>query len=314
MKIMKPARILIIVVVSVLVIAGIGIVILSAIPAGAKNIDLSAKLSEIAGVVEVRPGPQTQYNPVNNGYVLRLIQQLQTQEQSKVRLDLSTGTIIRLAQMTTFSLNTPAADNSTGISNIELQVGKVWIVLKGGSLDVNTPRGLASVRGSYMSVWVQSSTNNIIVCCLEGSCTFKNNSGVVNLTTGQKIISSDINTKPLIQPMDQADMQDWSNNSPESASVVTQVSGLAATSTPTLLPTPAATSTPLPTVEPTVTIVPEITPALSTTPGLSTTPFPNYLAGIDPTLIEKCLSYGYTSDKMITCLTSLLQTLTPWVP
>src|SRR4030067_3095198 len=99
--------------------------------------------------------------------------QLQTKEESRVRLDLSTGSILRLGQLTVFSLDPPTPASGGVLSRIELQVGKVWIVLNGGSLDVNTPGGLASVRGSYMSVWVKRNSNEIIVCCLEGSCSYQ---------------------------------------------------------------------------------------------------------------------------------------------
>jgi hypothetical protein len=178
---------------------------------------------------------------------------------------------------------------------------------------VDTPRGIASVRGSYMSVWVQKSTNDIIVCCLEGSCTFKNSGGLVNLTTGQKIVSSDTNIKPAVQPMDQGDMQDWQENSPESIAIVTQVAPLAVTSTPTFESTAVATFTPSSQslVSLTSTIMPGATLPFYATPGILTTPYPTEYAGFDPALVEKCLSYGYTSEKMVTCLINLSLTLTP---
>lgn len=299
----KGLRIGIIVGLTIVVVAIIAIVILKTQPSNAKIVDLTATLSEILGDVQVKDQPQSQFNPVSNGFILNAIMQLQTQEQSRVRLDLSTGSIIRLGQKTLFSLESPTGSSGSVLYKIELQIGRVWIALKGGSLDVNTPRGIASVRGSYMSVWVKSSSNEIIVCCLEGSCTYQNDGGIVNLTTGQKIISSDTSVKPGIQPMDQSDIQDWKDNSPESAPVIPQVATLVVTSTPTFTTSVSATST----------VIPEATPVFTTTPGILAMPYPTEYAGFDPAMIEKCLSYGYTSEKTITCLIELSMTITPWL-
>ncbi|MFZ2097446.1 MAG: FecR domain-containing protein, partial [Anaerolineales bacterium] len=193
----------------------IGLVAIIAFPGGAKNLNLSAKLSEIAGIVEVRNSVQENYNLVNDGYTLNMVQQLQTQQQSKVRLDLSTGSIVRLGQSTIFSLAQTQDASSSGLSLLTMQLGKMWIVLKGGSIDVNTPGGLASVRGSYISVWVDPDTNFITVMCLEGHCNFTNNAGTVELTSAQKVISIDPNILPVVQPMDMSDIQSWLDNCPE---------------------------------------------------------------------------------------------------
>src|SRR4030066_375291 len=169
MKLSKRLRISIIVLLSVLTVLSIAVAIIAFLPSSASGLDLSAKLSELVGVVEVRNGAQDKFNQVNEGFVLKAIMQLQTKEGSRARLDLSTGSIVRLGQNTIFSLDPPTASSGGVLSRIELQVGRVWIILKGGSLDVNTPSGLASVRGSYMSVWVEPITNRITVCCLERS-------------------------------------------------------------------------------------------------------------------------------------------------
>jgi len=239
------------------VIVVVVVVAIMTFPSGAQNLDLNATLSEIVGNVGVRNTVQENYNPVDNGYILKMVQQLQTQEQSKVRLDLSTGSIVRLGQSTIFSLAQSQAGNSTGLSLLTIELGKMWIVLKGGSIDVKTPSGLASVRGSYMSVWVEPSTNIITEMCLEGHCSFQNNAGTVELTSAQKIISTDPNILPVVQPMDMADIQSWLDNCPEAADIIPTILPLIATDTPTatLEITPTLTATPTATLTPTPTFV-----------------------------------------------------------
>lgn len=252
----KRMRNLLIIGTTVGVILVIAVVAIATIPGGAKNLDLNAKLSEVTGIVEVRNSIQENYSPVNDGFILKMVQQLQTQLQSKVRLDLSTGSIVRLGQSTIFSLAQTQAANTSGLSLLAMQLGKMWIVLKGGSIDVSTPGGLASVRGSYMSVWVEPETNIITVMCLEGHCSFKNNAGTAELTSAQKVISTDPNVLPVVLPMDMADIQSWLDNCPESAAIIPSILYLIATSTPTATPeiTPTVTATPTITHTPTSTV------------------------------------------------------------
>jgi hypothetical protein len=255
----------------------ISAVIIAKLPLGSKTLDLSAALSEMAGVVVVRNSDQAPYNPVKNGFLLKSTMQLQTKEQSRVRLDLSTGSIVRLGQLTIFSLATEQTGAQGGLSQIEVQAGRIWVILKGGSLNVNTPAGLASVRGSYMSVWVEPNTNRITVCCLEGQCGYQNTAGDVDMTSGQKIVSSNMNIVPPVEKMDQTDVQSWLDNSPEAVAIVPQITGLVASSTPTATTTftvsptttvsPAASASPtlLATLPPTATVTPSLAPLFTKT-------------------------------------------------
>ncbi len=249
-----------IVILSIIVIVVIGLVVVIFSPSSAKSFNISAALSELTGIVQVRDTAQSPYVQVNDGFLLKQNMQLQTKAQSRVRLTLSTGSIIRLSQLTVFSLESQTPATQGGLLSIGLQAGKVWIVLKGGSLDVTSPAGLASVRGSYMSVWLEP--NRITITCLEGKCAFKNTAGSVNLTSGQKVIWPNATNKLTVEKMDQADIQDWLDNVPEAAQIIAQISSLLASSTPP--PTPAPTSTPIPTQQPTSTLAPTGTGTVTT--------------------------------------------------
>ena len=117
--------------------------------------------------------------------------------------------------------------------------------------------GLASVRGSYMFYWYDPTSHQNTVTCLEGNCAYTNSAGTVEMTSGQKIVSSDPNTLPAIQKMDQADVQNWLDNVPEAAAIVPQILTLLASSTPSLTPTITtnpATGTPTATPSPSSTL------------------------------------------------------------
>ena len=270
-KPLRTRKVVLLSIIAILVVAlAISVVIIATLPSGSKSLNLSAALSEIVGVVEAQNGAQDPYNQVNNGFVLKPAMQLQTKEESRVRLDLSSGSIVRLGQLTIFSLASQEA-GAGGVLSIGLQAGRVWIILKGGSLDVSTPAGVASVRGSYMSVWVEPKTNRITVCCLEGKCGYKNTAGDVELTSGQKIISTDTKILPPIEKMDQTDVQSWLDNSPEAAAIVPQISSILASSTSQPSSIPQASITP--SLAPTITIETATNaPTATTAPTLSPAP------------------------------------------
>jgi ferric-dicitrate binding protein FerR (iron transport regulator) len=244
-KLLRPRNVIFL---SIIVVVVIGLAIFITLPSGASSNNLKARLSEILGTVLVKNGTQAPFNPVSDGFELNSIMQLQTKAESRARLDLSTGSIVRVGPTTVFSLESQQAQPGGVLSQIKLQAGKIWTILNGGTLEVNTPAGLASVRGSYLSVYVDPQTNRITVMCLEGHCGFQDAAGVVELTSGQKVISLDPNVLPAIEKMDQADIQDWLANCPEAAAVIPGVLNLLASSTPTLTATlTTATATPTPT-------------------------------------------------------------------
>ena len=221
---------------SLVAILVVGLANIAAAPAVPNATNLTASLSNIAGTVDVQNGAQNPFNPVNDGFTLKTLETLQTKIQSRVLLDMSTGSLIQLGPTTIFSLASQQTATSGGLlSTIELKIGSLWSILQGGSMQVNTPGGLAAVRGSYMSVEVvtgSNSTNTVTVTCLEGNCSFTDSAGVVALTTGQKIVSNNPNVLPAVQTMNKADVQSWLTNNPELASLNTEIS--------TLLASPAA--------------------------------------------------------------------------
>ncbi len=265
MKKNRIRKIILLPIIAILVIA-VAIIVMT-LPSSSKGLDISARLSEILGTVEVQNNSQGLYNPVSDGFLLNSTSQLQTKEQSRVRLDLSTGSIVRLGQSTIFSLKSQETVSGGVLTHLELQIGTIWVILKGGSLDVNTPGGLASVRGSYMSVSVEPGTYQITVTCLEGHCGYENSAGDVEMTSAQKIISSSSNVLPGVQKMTQADVQAWLDNTSEAAAIVPTITGLLATYTSVPSLTPTAESTP---TEGTITDTPTATPTLSS--NLTTTP------------------------------------------
>jgi hypothetical protein len=153
----------------------------------------SAVLSEIQGKVMYRISINDEFIQASNGISLPVLSQLQTGDDSKARLDLSTGTIIRVSPSSLLTLKSNETFSGDSLSTtLGLDIGKIWIVLNGGTLDVIVPSGVAAVRGSYMSVQVSKYLDpagnekiKVLVTCFEGDCHLRNSAGSVSLMAGQ---------------------------------------------------------------------------------------------------------------------------------
>jgi hypothetical protein len=199
---------------------------------------LSATVTDISGPVEVKANQDSSFTKAVPGFVLQLLGQAQTQTAGKVRLDFSTGTIVRLGPNTLFTLQ-PAEAAAQGLGiRLKMTLGKLWVILNGGSLHVDTPSGVAAVQGSYLSVTI-GPDGELRITCLEGDCSVSNNAGTVYIVGGQTASANGPNDHARVGVMTAQDYQDWLNNSPESASLVRQ--GSTVTVPPTTLPLIAVT-------------------------------------------------------------------------
>src|SRR5262245_58308394 len=211
---------------------------------------LSAKLSELTGDVEARQTDNDAFLPASLETILETHGQVQTADDGRVRLDLSTGTIIRVGPSSIFTF---IANNEVegGLSTkIKMEAGKIFIILSGGNAEVETPSGIASVRGSYMKVEVDPVTHDIYVTCLEGNCSASNPAGTINFSGGQSSIlyHQDPVTgnwvAPNAEPMTVEEFQEWLDENPEAKTLFDQaMSTLTANAPATEPPAPTLTFT-----------------------------------------------------------------------
>ncbi len=147
---------------------------------------LSASISEVQGAVEAKQPSDSDFLAATVGMTLPSLSQVQTGEDGRARLDLSSGTIIRIAPNSLFTLSVKDPDPVNPLVQIQLVIGQLFIILNGGSVDVETPSGVASVLGSFLSVEIDSVTGDVYVQCLEGSCHLDTAAGSFALATGRK--------------------------------------------------------------------------------------------------------------------------------
>lgn len=203
---------------------------------------LTALLSDLQGKVDMRQTIEQTFIPAVADTTLDKNGQLQTGDNGKARLDLSTGTIVRVSPSSLFTLISNQETNNGLVTTLKLELGRIFIILKGGSMEVNTPSGVASVRGSYMMVEIDPVTLDVLITCLEGNCTASNQAGTVNFTGGQKTTlfaydpATGQFTPPGVEPMNADDYQKWLDENPEAAAIINQASAtltaMAATAAP----------------------------------------------------------------------------------
>ncbi len=196
-----------------------------------------AKLSELINEVQARGSEVDTFAAASEGEAFGAGGQARTGEESKVRIDLTEGTIIRLAPQSEFTLTELNEDVQNPFTRLTLAAGKLWMILTGGELDVETELGTATVRGSYMSVDYYPAYHLLIVTCLEGECELKNSLGTTALATGQAAsVNGESQPPAQARSMSASEYQAWANENPEALTVV-----------PTLTPTPQGTPPPTPT-------------------------------------------------------------------
>jgi len=183
-----------------------------------------AELSELIHDVQARLSAQGDLQSAREGERLGVGGQVRTGAESKARLDLTEGTILRLgpdSEFTVVELNPDPADPFTRLT---LLGGKLWVILFGGELEVETPVGVATVRGSYLSVDFDPVTNTLVVTCLEGQCALSNARGTLPLTSGQwSQITGPGGPPSPPQPMTQNQVQVWTQINPEAQQILPEV-------------------------------------------------------------------------------------------
>lgn len=176
-----------------------------------------AVVSEFENEVVVRSASNGEFIPAESGFVIQAGGGLQTGADSRARIDLKPeGTIVRVAPNSAFTLSQITEVDGEPKTTLSLVFGKIFVLLNGGSLDVETPSGVASVRGSLLSVSSDPATNRLQAVCLEGHCALENENGETQeLEEGESAYIDENGELFELDEIDQDEIQDWLDEAPE---------------------------------------------------------------------------------------------------
>lgn len=256
-----------------------------------------ATLTEIVGAVQIRAGADGVWTPVAADTVIAPGTTVLTAQESRVKVTLSEGSIIRLSSQTQFTLIEASGADTDPVSLMQLDFGKVWAIvvapLGAGRFEIQLPYGSASVRGSFMSAEYNSTTDGIVVTCLEGSCHYENANGAVDLITNQQTVSTKGVAPSAPRPISRNQFADWTAQNVPEVMTLTPTAPPSNTPTETFTPIPSRTPipsktprpsrTPIPSKTPTGTKPPSNTPTPSLTATLTGTPTETATVGPSPT-------------------------------
>ncbi|MBL8046399.1 MAG: FecR domain-containing protein, partial [Anaerolineales bacterium] len=217
----------------------------------------SGVVADFTGPVQGRRVNAEALSDVNIGFRILETGEVRTGESARARLDLSDGAIVRLASNTQSVLENAQPDEfGFVLAEMQLLLGKIWISLTGGEAQIETPLGVATVRGSFGIVAYDPAVNVMRFDCFEGTCTVTSPVFNGQINPMERVVLNQNNF--LRQPIPPEEVQQFIQDNPESARLVatlTALPPLAPTFTPTLEATPTETATAVAPVAATATLV-----------------------------------------------------------
>lgn len=176
-----------------------------------------AVLSEVENNVSARASSNDEPTPASNGMSIFPSGSIETGANGRAKIELiPDGTIVRVGPNSSFTIQVLTVENGEPKTKLELLFGKVFILLNGGSLDVETPSGVASVRGSLLSVQYDAEKGRLEATCLEGHCALEDEDGdEVELTEGESSYIEGEEDPSEPEMIDREDIQDWLEEIPE---------------------------------------------------------------------------------------------------
>jgi len=138
---------------------------------------------------------------------------------SRAKIQLNQDSSIIIAPNSQYVIKEITEDSEGQEISLELVEGQVFIAVDEdtfiGHVDVNTPYGVASIRGSRMSVLIEAA--QAVVTCLYGNCSAKNAAGETAIgQAGQAAMSAQDAAPPDSTPMAAGQVNDWFANDPKS--------------------------------------------------------------------------------------------------
>lgn len=230
-------------------------------------VDASVTITDIQGGVQVRTSPAAAVTPAVLGQTLPIGSSLQTDASGQATLEFPDGSLIRIASGTTFQLVEVGNTASNPNTAVKLNLGTLFIYVQAALgprvFDVQTPAGVASVRGSYMRVDYYPESDTVILTCLETQATcilVDAQDGItLTMTSGKRGIIIFGQPFGQVEGLTSEDLEDFLTAIPQAIEVVPVVF-------PNGTPTPGASRTPLPNATATTACVPTTLPCPTTAP------------------------------------------------
>jgi len=199
----------------------------------------TAQISELHNDVEARQTTAIDWGVAAEGQQINAGGGVRTGNASRVRIDTSDKSLIRIGANTEFQLLEFSPQTENPVTRLQLDAGQVWVqvteALGTGSFEVETPAGVATVRGSLMSVAFDRDAGQLAVTCLEGECELRDRAqNAVRLTAGEASEILGIGQGPgAVRRINRLELQGWIDNFPEAGEIARRLLANLIEDTPT---------------------------------------------------------------------------------
>ena len=178
-----------------------------------------ATISPVQGEIYWRQETEQDWFTIDNDQGLDTGNQVLTKAEGRAKIEYYDGIIVRIGPHTLFTVTEQTqTPELTLISRIRLFMGQIFIKhgegYYRGKFEVETPSGVAAVKGTMMSVQINPE-GQTLVTCLEGVCSLANNSGELTLTAGQGARIDSQDQPPQPAEIEDWQLNDWFENDPE---------------------------------------------------------------------------------------------------
>lgn len=129
-----------------------------------KKSPLKAKITFIAGIVEVQKKGEISWRKAKIGTILSKYDKIRTFEDSLAEISISDSSCIRLSELTTIEVSKIKKDKKGESNSFFLWMGNIWIktikiIDREASIEVKTPIAVAGIRGTTFSAKVAKDTS-----------------------------------------------------------------------------------------------------------------------------------------------------------
>lgn len=182
-----------------------------------------ATILPVQGEVFWRQQSQQGWHTINDQHGLDMGNQILTKSEGRAKIEYFDGIIVRVGPKTLFTVTEQSqTEDQSLISRIRLMMGQIFIKhgdgYYQGQFEVDTPSGLAAVKGTMMSVQI-TADGQTLVTCLEGVCALSNDKGELTLTEGQGASIESEEEAPQPAEIEDWQLNDWFENDPEALGI-----------------------------------------------------------------------------------------------
>jgi hypothetical protein len=169
----------------------------------------------VEGTVQVRETPEADLVDASVGQTLTVGGELITGEGGHATIQMDDGATAIISESSSFVVQALEGTPENPITQFFLNIGEVFSFHGGelsgaASYEVETPNGVAGVRGTMMSVSYDPDTGQAVVTCLEGHCSLSGSGATVDLSEGEAAAIDGFDLPPgEAGPMTYIELQDW---------------------------------------------------------------------------------------------------------